>query len=407
MHQETSKVRNRITLIQYQSQIPKKLIKRSHETLKQTFQEAFGTSKKPTYYKGKTTRLEPNEANVHVQSCMFKDCISESSGGAIFCNGSSIEKLFVSHTSFKSCKTADENAGAILYYNMESGQCVICEVCSFQCASTFSGESYGQFARVIVKYDSNDSIASINQVNDSSITQSRKENKRPYKTLNLLCGKISVQSVNLTHNECSYDSALYCVPTYQESEATSSVSCFVSYTSIVNNTADESCCINFWSGLECKPQYCIYACNIINNEQISQNDAMIQTDSQLFINCSCVIGNNKNKTLFCQKCDDYKIILTNCTIDDDVKTSSRYSGGVEIESSITIESFEMLWNEQTRKSQCLEIYYFFPFNWPQKNCVLSCKRKRQLMDPLRCIEYLFLISLLPSNPEYKPYQMED
>ena len=161
-----------------------------------SFQEAFGTSTTPTKYSNMTSRFAPIKANAHIYNSFFEDCTSSSSGGAVFCSGSSVEKLLISQSSFTSCKTSDNYAGAIYYINTGSGQCVICEICSFKCASTFTHTllpSYGQFAYIEV----NNSLESRNQVNDSSITRSTKEGTYPYYALSLNYGKISLPSVNL------------------------------------------------------------------------------------------------------------------------------------------------------------------------------------------------------------------
>ena len=91
---------------------------------KQTFQEAFGTSTSPTEYINEKSRLTPSNANVHVDNSFFEDCTSSSKGGAVYCSGSSVAKLLISQSSFTSCKTSNDKAGAIYYYNTGSGQCV-------------------------------------------------------------------------------------------------------------------------------------------------------------------------------------------------------------------------------------------------------------------------------------------
>ena len=102
------------------------------QSSKQTFQEAFGISTAPTEYSNSKTRLTPSNANVHVDDSLFKDCKSSSSGGAVYCSGSSVAKLLISQSSFTSCKTSNDAAGAIYYANEDSGQCVICEICGFK-----------------------------------------------------------------------------------------------------------------------------------------------------------------------------------------------------------------------------------------------------------------------------------
>lgn len=236
------------------------------------------------------------------------------------CNGNSVTKLIVSQTSFTSCKTSNQYAGAIYYNNGAGVQCIISKICSFQCASTFSsaGSSRGQFAYIIIK----DDIWSINQINDSSIARSRNESTTSEEALCLNRGKITVSLVNLTNNKCARYTALYCIPYRILGKAQSYITCNISYTFIVNNTAiGYSCiCLDYPESSQC-----IDTCNIINNEQSSTTGAMIRTSAQLYIKSSCIIGNNKGKLLLDEAFSECNIILTNSTFDNDVKTSSRYT----------------------------------------------------------------------------------
>ena len=164
----------------------------------------------------------------------------------------------------------------------------------------------------------------------------------------------------------------------------------ISYASIVSNTALKYGCILLDSA---DSSQSIYTCNMINNEQTLNNSAMIYTSAQLFINSSCILGNNKGKRLFQEYCSNCQVVLTNCTIDDDVTTSSRYSGSFTIESTIKNSFINALTHIVT--NQCdsfLDSYEFIIVTTSTKqpkrtkNCVLSCIHKRPMIDALKSIE---------------------
>lgn len=277
-------------------------------------------------YKGSFTEtINPTENEVYVHDSLFNNCQSDACGGAICCTGTStsgVSKLVVSQSSFTSCTASKNNSGAIYLYNTDTGQCIICKVCSFQCKSALNG----QFACTTLKND----INYINQVNDTTITGSKGKSKS-YFALYLCNGKISLPSVNITNNECAYYSALYCHPYQKSGKTLSDVTCFISYTSIVNNTATQYRCIYLDSA---SSSQCICTCNIINNDQEFGALSMLDTWAQVFIKSSCILGNNKGKQLLCEQDSACKIILTNCTIDDDLISNERYVGALVIESTI-------------------------------------------------------------------------
>jgi len=144
-----------------------------------------------------------------------------------------------------------------------------------------------------------------------------KRGKYPNYALCLQYGNILCTSVNLTNNECYWYPALGC---YRTSSSTS-------YSSIVNNTANPSgCCIGLSSS-----SHCIDTCNILNNNQES-NDGIIRTyNANLFIKDSCILGNNKR--IFYATYSG-KITISNCTIDDDIFTNTRYLGNVTVNKTI-------------------------------------------------------------------------
>jgi hypothetical protein len=123
------------------------------------------------YFTGTPTIIQSNDytsrptlsgTSVYVLNCLFRSIKSESDGGAL--SSTSVQYLLIESSSFFSCKTSDNNGGAIYFYNRDSGQCVLNEVCGYDCYSTYtSGNAYEQFARI----DVYNSISSKNYVNYS------------------------------------------------------------------------------------------------------------------------------------------------------------------------------------------------------------------------------------------------
>jgi hypothetical protein len=139
-----------------------------------------------------TSRPSHSGSNIYVLNCLFRSITSTSNGGALFCS-SSVTYLLVESTSFFSCKTSGY-AGAIYFDNQNNGQCVLHEVCGYDCYST-NGNHY-QFVNIYVKND----ILSKNYINYSSISRCVKEGA--WYTLRLGNGKIFCPSFNVSNNKC-------------------------------------------------------------------------------------------------------------------------------------------------------------------------------------------------------------
>ena len=195
--------------------------------------------------------------------------------------------FFVEETTFTTCKTTNYYGGGIYFCNTANGQCVIFHTCSFNCSSkrTDSSSTYGQYAYIRTK---NNDAGFKNEVNETTITGSKNESTYPWCALDLEYSNIICSSVNITNNECYYYPALYCYP----ASTTYLYTCSIIYTSIVNNSAKGGYgCI--WLHNSGSKQF-IFTSNIINNKQDSSNYATIRTNGHLFINESCIIGNNEN-----------------------------------------------------------------------------------------------------------------
>jgi hypothetical protein len=242
------------------------------------------------------SRQNPSNTAAYVSNCLFASITTSDHGSALSCT--STQYLLVESTSFFSCKTS-ANRGAIYFNNQNNGQCVLYEVCGYDCCTTNSN-SY-QFGDIYVS----NSVSSKNYVNYSSI--SRCVNVNAWYTFDIYYGNIRCPSVNMSMNKYSGRS-LYCIP----STSSNSVTCSLTYSSFADNYASSHTCLYLWTsgaGFEIKN------CNIIRNTQGSlSSEGTIATAGNLFVEDSCIIDNIAN-IIFYQGNSNYRITLSNCTVD--------------------------------------------------------------------------------------------
>ena len=285
----------------------------------------------------------PTQPDVYISNSLFHDCISSQCGGAISCtSNTSVNRLFIEETTFTTCKTNSLKGGGIYFSNTKNGSCVISRTCSLNCSSTFKcyiqqdelstrqalkyvwhSDTYGQYAYI----ETNSKSPCKNEVNDSTITGITKDNDCSRYALALYYGNIKCSSVNITKNECKHCPALGCAPAVN----TDAVTCYITFTSIVNNTASNGYgCILLD---ETYSSQLISTSNIINNKRDDDDDftsATIVTYGNLCINESCIIGNNEDSIVFYEGSDSCQIKIIKCTLDSDIIQSSRYEGSLTI-----------------------------------------------------------------------------
>jgi hypothetical protein len=367
--------------------------------LKTTFEDFYGSGySNVQHFTGPEYTVSPQTPtsnNVYVHDCVFRSCTSSLNGGALYCHSSNnVIKLLVSRTSFTSCRTSGQNGGAIFFYSQTSGECILNKICGFDCLSTYSGCSYGQFVYTYTKND----VTFKNHVNDSSFTRTSKVRIYPYHVLCLNYGNILCPLVNITNNECYHCSALYCHAT---ASSTSNTVC-ITYSSIVNNTANGSWgCIVFNS--DSISSQLMDTCNVLNNKQTLSNIGIIYAHANLLIKDSCILGNDKNKNIFYENHASCKITISNCTIDDDIFTNGRYYGSVTISKTIQNSFINALSHIFTHNCDS----YFDSYgtltvkpNVPTRKsiCLMSCVCKHPMIDSLLKFQFMFLLTMLPSDP---------
>ena len=133
-----------------------------------------------------TSKQTPSNTCVHVSNCFFGSITSTGNGGALYCS-SSVTYLLVESTFFFSCKTSGGYAGAIYFNNQNNGQCVLYELCGYDCCTTDSNSIHFVYIQV------NNGVSSKNYINYSSI--SRCINTNTWHTLYLGNWKICCPSL--------------------------------------------------------------------------------------------------------------------------------------------------------------------------------------------------------------------
>jgi hypothetical protein len=243
-----------------------------------------------TYY----SRQTHSSTAVHISNCLFTSFTSSDQGGALY---STSTYFLVESTSFFSCKTSSGNGGAIYFSN---GQCVLYGICGYDCCTT-SNSHNGHFAYTNVY----NTVSSKNYLNYSSISRCVNVNKRY--TLYLGNGNIRCPSVNMSMNK-DYGRLIYCCP-YALSNY---VACSLTYSSFTDNYAASYTCFCLWQN----PVYFeIKSCNIIRNTQGTLGtEGTITTCGNLFVDDSCILENKANR-IFHQGNSNYRIIISNNTVD--------------------------------------------------------------------------------------------
>jgi hypothetical protein len=272
-----------------------------------------------TNYNSETYGSKPtlSGTSVYVSNCLFISITSGGNGGALSCT--SVTYLLIESTSFFSCKTSSQNGGAI-YFSYSSGQCVLHEVCGYDCYSTYTGSSsYSQFAHIVV----NNAITSKNYVNYSSFVRCVNERSKSHYPLGLANGKICCPSVNISMNKCYWHSGIYCRP-FKDSN---SFTCSLSHSSLTDNIATDCVCISFLTGnANCEMK----SCNIIRNTQCTLSlHGTFNVCDNLMIEDSCILENKANR-IFYQHHSSCTITLSNCTVD-----STSYNQNLVTKNTVT------------------------------------------------------------------------
>jgi hypothetical protein len=274
-------------------------------------------------------RQTPSNTCVYVSNCLFRFITSSGNGGALSCT--SVTYFLVESTSFISCSTSDQYGGAVYFSN--GGQCALHEVCGYDCCSTYTSRSDGQFVHTAV----NNVISSKNYVNYTSITRCMNQISYSHYVLDLRNGKIYCPSVNMSMNKCPHASGIFCHPFTDSNSYTSSVT----YSSFADNLATISICIYFY---RTGANYEVKSCNVIRNTHGSLGShGLFYTYDNVMIEDSCILE-NKATYIFCQQNSAYRFTISNCTID-----STSNNGYLSIRNTFT-KSFIHALNHMSTKN---------------------------------------------------------
>jgi hypothetical protein len=366
--------------------------------LKTSFADFYGPNQTNVkQYEGLkyTVTLTPTDQNVYVYNCVFQYCLSSSNGGALSCS-SNIYKLLVEQSSFISCRTECDRGGGVFFDSATNGECILSKICGFNCSSTISNSNWsgGQCVYACIK----NNVAYKNHVYDSSIIHTSTKGTNARYALELLNGDILCPSVNLTNNVCYHYTALFCSPATGTGSPVSETYC-ISYSSFVNNTTNGGYSCIYLSNSASSQR--IDTSNIINNKQtVTSTYGTLLIYSNLLIKDSCILGNNEKNKVFYSASN--KITISNCTVDDDIFTSGRYYGSVTVVENIVNTFINALSHIATQRCDS----YFDSYgtltvkpNTPSRNspCLMTCNSKCPTIDALRFVQFLFLLTFLPSG----------
>ena len=228
--------------------------------------------------------------SVYISNSYFHTSSRDSHGGAILYNTrSSSSQMLIESCIFNDCHTTADFGGAVA---MNNGSCVICKSCSTRCSSNATGQ-------FIYTYLANDN-QHINKVIDCSAIKSQPELTN-WATICLNMGLVTIDTVNISQNSCTYYPSLYSYPLENASETTS----FVNMCSIRNNTGT-------MRGLNFDKNGAVYmlkGSNIIDNNcpQLIRNWGTTTITG-------CTILSNEGSDPIFSSGNDYTITIINCTI---------------------------------------------------------------------------------------------
>jgi hypothetical protein len=329
-----------------------------------------------------------SDASVYVLNWLVRSISSGSHGGGLSCT--SVQFLLVESTSFFSCRTSNYYGGAIYYVNTNNGQCVLREVCAYDCCSTYTGgSSHGQFSYIYVY----NVASSKNYVIYSSIARCVNENSNSRYTMRHLYGNFFWPSVNVSMNKCGDRSGAFCVPFADSNSYIYSLT----YSTFADNIAMGYTCIGLWTtGAKYEMKYC----NILRNTQSSTSEGIIYTYDRLIIKDSCLLGNT-GPNIYRVKSSSFTITLSNCTFD-----STSNNGCLTIQNTIT-KSFILALNHISTQN-CHSDYdsagYLTPIIQTPSPSIkqIHCRTYGNFFQLPRTREVALLFSLLIFNFIY-PY----
>jgi hypothetical protein len=261
------------------------------------------------YFTGTPTLIQKNDytsrptlsgTSIYVLSCLFRSITSTSNGGALSCT--SVTYLLIEFSSFFSCKISSSYGGAV-YFSNSGGECVLHEVCGYDCCPSSTNSLRGQFSFTYVS----SATSSKNYLNYSSIARCVNEKTSEGYVVDFEYGKICCPSVNSSLNKCYIRSGIYCYPNIDSNYVT----CSLIYSTFADNNATGQTCVRL---NKAGAKFEVKCCNILRNTQVNLgNEGTIDTNGNLMIEDSCILENTA--TYIFSQSSSYTITLSNCTVD--------------------------------------------------------------------------------------------
>ena len=285
---------------------------------------------------------------VLVYACEFCECVAiDSNGGAVCVIPIYETKMHIEKSTFLRCKTSGR--GGAIYFG-KKGSCIIYETCGYGCLSG-SGKDFSNI------YCTNN-INIKDNINDTSISYSMNPNNTIAEVMMNYYGVILFTGVNSSFNTCGYNVGCFCYPS--QSTIDFPISCCLSYCSFINNTAKGYRIVS----LSTLSNKMITSCNVINNEQETDQCGIIWGYGELEIKDSCIIGNVAQYTIY-EDLNKYSITVTNCTLDQNVES--------------LINEYVIITNKVS-KTFTLSLVHFSTGNCGRKRlrsiCFTNCKNKK-------------------------------
>jgi hypothetical protein len=145
----------------------------------------------------------------------------------------------------------------------------------------------------------------------------------------------------------------------------------------------------------------------MKNKEGSTSGKIFYVCANLLIKDSCILGNYEKSRIF-YVTSSGKVTLSNCTIDDDIFTNGRYTGSVTVIKTITKTFINALSHISTQLCDSyfdsygtLTVEPTLPSQSPRY--LMSCNCKRLTIDLINSMQFIFLLTFLPSDPANDDY----
>ena len=133
----------------------------------------------------------------------------------------------------------------------------------------------------------------------------------------------SVSNINDSINACYSSSGIYS----KSCSVAETITCLISYSTFANNTSHQYACISMNSVNTNE----MLMCNVISNsQQARKNYGIILSHGNTNIKNSCILNNCVDYVFY--QSSSYKLIVTNCTLEEDYSSSNQI-GSVSVETA--------------------------------------------------------------------------